>query len=152
TPLIRRVSPQAVGIAPTKACLDLDVAALCPSQFLKSLLKRCHSGLSFPIVRHCHQQPDPPHPLRLLRARRERPRCPAANHRHELAPVHSLTSSAMASSPGGKLTPNTLAVLRLITNSNLVDWMTGRSAGFSPLRIRPVYTPAWRYASVMLVP
>jgi hypothetical protein len=25
----------------------------------------------------------------------------------------------------------------------LIDWMTGRSAGFSPLTIRPVYTPAW---------
>ena len=58
----------------------------------------------------------------------------------------------LASSPGGKLRPNALAVLRLITNSNLIDCMTGRSAGFSPLRIRPVYTPAWRYASVMLVP
>src|SRR5262249_1983944 len=45
---------------------------------------------------------------------------------------HSITSSAMASSPGGKLRPNALAVLRLITSSNLVDCMTGRSAGFSP--------------------
>src|SRR5262245_32410705 len=89
----------------------------------------------------------------LLRARRERP-CDhrAAEQRDELTAHHSITSSAMASSPGGKLRPNTLAVLRLITNSNLVDWTTGRSAGFSPLRIRPVYTPAWRYASVMLVP
>src|SRR5262249_10638710 len=50
---------------------------------------------------------------------------------------HSITSSAMASSPGGKLRPNALAVLRLITNSNLIDCMTGRSAGFSPLRTRP---------------
>src|SRR5262245_18206533 len=55
-----------------------------------------------------------------------------------LASRHSITSSAMASSPGGKLRPNTLAVLRLITNSNLVDCITGRSPGFSPLRIRPV--------------
>ena len=38
----------------------------------------------------------------------------------------------MASSPGGKLRPNAFAVLRLITNSNLIDYMTGRSAGFSP--------------------
>jgi predicted HTH transcriptional regulator len=30
-----------------------------------------------------------------------------------------------------------LAVLRLIPNSNLVDCITGRSAGFSPMRIRP---------------
>src|SRR5262249_33046472 len=76
----------------------------------------------------------------------------AAEQRDELAALHSITSSAMASSPGGKLRPNALAVLRLITNSNLVDRMTGRSAGFSPLRIRPVYTPAWRYASLRLVP
>ena len=33
--------------------------------------------------------------------------------------------------------PSALAVLRLITNSNLVDCTTGRSAGLSPLRIRP---------------
>jgi hypothetical protein len=65
---------------------------------------------------------------------------------------HSITSSATASSPGGKLRPNALAVLRLITSSNLVACMTGRSAGFSPLRMRPVYRPAWRYPSVMLVP
>jgi hypothetical protein len=70
----------------------------------------------------------------------------------KLAAPHSITSSAMASSPGGIVRPSALAVLRLITNSNLVDWMTGRSAGFSPLRILPVYTPAWRYAPVMLVP
>src|SRR6516165_4452879 len=65
---------------------------------------------------------------------------------------HSITSSAMASSPGGKLRPNALAVLRLITNSNLIDCMTGRSPGFSPLRMRPVYIPARRFASTMLVP
>src|SRR5262249_24441837 len=89
----------------------------------------------------------------LLRARRERPRgSRAADERDERAPFHSITSSAMASSPGGKLRPKALAVLRLITNSNLTDCMTGRSAGFSPLRIRPVYTPAWRYPSVMPVP
>src|SRR6516162_9731995 len=27
------VSPYAAGVSPTKACLDLDVAAVCPSQF-----------------------------------------------------------------------------------------------------------------------
>src|SRR6516165_5179319 len=89
----------------------------------------------------------------LLRARRERPRCRAAEERYELAARnHSITSSAMASRPGGKVRPNALAVLRLITNSNLVDCKIGRSAAFSLLRIRPVWMPAWRYASVMLVP
>jgi hypothetical protein len=67
-------------------------------------------------------------------------------------PYYSITSSARARMPGGTVRPNALAVSRLITSSNLIDCMTGRSAGFSPLRIRPVYTPAWRYASVMLVP
>src|SRR6185503_15107248 len=51
--------------------------------------------------------------------------------------THSITSSAPTSSIGGTSRPSALAVLRLITNSNLVDRMTGRSAGFSPLRIRP---------------
>src|SRR6266540_6351077 len=52
--------------------------------------------------------------------------------------THSITSSAIASSVGGISRPSVLAVLRLGTNSNLVDCMTGRSAEFSPLRIRPV--------------
>ena len=36
-----------------------------------------------------------------------------------------------------KFEPKRFGGLRLITKSNLVDRMTGRSAGFSPLRIRP---------------
>ena len=50
--------------------------------------------------------------------------------------LHSITSSARASRVGGTSRPSALAVLRLMTNSNLVDCMTGRSAGFSPLRMR----------------
>src|SRR5262249_38749351 len=101
-----------------------------------------HAPLRYQIVRReTHEYADAPHPL-LLRARRERPRCRrAAEQRDERAPLHlrghSMTSSAIASSPGGKLRPNALAVLRLITNSNLVDCMTGKSAGFAPLRTRP---------------
>ena len=49
---------------------------------------------------------------------------------------YSITSSAIASTPDGIARPSVLAVLRLITNSNLVGCMTGRSAGFSPLRMR----------------
>src|SRR5262249_47677877 len=51
--------------------------------------------------------------------------------------VHSITSSAMASNEGGMLTPRDLAVLRLMNSSTFVDCWTGKSAGFSPLRIRP---------------
>jgi hypothetical protein len=47
------------------------------------------------IVRSCGQQhADPPHPLALLRARRERPSSRAAEQRDELASFHSITSSA----------------------------------------------------------
>ncbi len=54
----------------------------------------------------------------------------------ELRRVHSITSSARASSVGGTSRPSALAVLRLITSSYLVGACTGRSAGFSPLRMR----------------
>ena len=51
---------------------------------------------------------------------------------------HSITSSAATSNLSGTVRPSALAVLRLMTNSNLVGLITGRSAGFSPLRMRPV--------------
>ena len=74
---------------------------------------------------------------RLLRARRERPRRRrAAEQRDELAALHSITSSARASSIGGTSRPRAFAVLRLMTSSYLVGACTGRSAGFSPLRMR----------------
>src|SRR5262249_36593751 len=44
----------------------------------------------------------------------------AANQRNELAPRHSMTSSARASSVGGIVRPSAFAVLRLMTSSNLV--------------------------------
>src|SRR5262245_17445996 len=50
--------------------------------------------------------------------------------------THSITSSAVASKDGGTLRPRALAVLRLITSSYLVGACTGRSEGFSPLRMR----------------
>jgi hypothetical protein len=61
----------------------------------------------------------------------------AAEERDELAADHSITSSAVASSLSGTVRPSAFAVLRLITNSSFVACMTGRSAGFSPLRMRP---------------
>src|SRR5262249_12472090 len=73
----------------------------------------------------------------LLRTRRERPRRRrAAEPRDELAPFHSITSSARASSVGGTARPSAFAVLRLKANLNRVGCSNGRSAGFAPLRIR----------------
>src|SRR5262249_43513422 len=89
--------------------------------------------------RSAGKKPHAPDFCPLLRARRERPReSRAAEQRDELAPLHSITSSAMASMPGGIVRPSILAVLRLITSSNLVGCRTGKSAGLAPLRILPV--------------
>ena len=61
----------------------------------------------------------------------------AAEQRDELAAFHSITSSARASSVGGTVRPNVLAVSALMTSSNLLACTTGRSAGFVPLRMWP---------------
>src|SRR5262245_12111170 len=91
---------------------------------------------------------------RLLRPRRDRPRRRrAAEQRDELAASHhSITSSARASSVGGMSRPSALAVLKLMTNSNLVGCTTGKSAGLAPLRILPAYLPTWRYTSGRSMP
>jgi hypothetical protein len=81
-----------------------------------------------------------PNPTSLLRVRRERPRRRAAEQRDELAPVaHSITSSARCCKNKGTSRPSALAVLRLITSSNLTGIWTGSSLGFSPLRMRSTY-------------
>src|SRR5215472_12510480 len=59
-------------------------------------------------------------------------------HRNSLAlAAYSITLSARTSSEVGKVIPRVLAVFRLMTSSTLVACCTGRSAGLSPLRIRP---------------
>jgi hypothetical protein len=68
-----------------------------------------------------------------------------AKSRHQLN--YSITSSARASNDGGTVRPRACAVLRLITSSYLVGACTGRSAGFSPLRMRSTYRAALRNCS-----
>jgi hypothetical protein len=53
----------------------------------------------------------------------------------EVGGGHSITSSARASTLGGIVTPNAFAVFRLRTIMYLDACSTGRSAGFSPLKI-----------------
>jgi hypothetical protein len=55
----------------------------------------------------------------------------------EVTAFHSITSSARDRIAGGMVRPSALAVLRLMTNSNVVGCTTGRSAGLAPLRILP---------------
>jgi hypothetical protein len=45
---------------------------------------------------------------------------------------YSITSLARASREGGTVSPSALAVLRLITSSNLVGCSTGSSTGLAP--------------------
>ena len=110
--------------------------------FLQALQKRRVTALRIRVVRgQVRKYTNPPHALALLRARRERPHgSTAAEQRDEIASFHlrdhSITSSARASSVGGTSRPSSLAVLRLVTRSYLVGACTGRSAGFSRLRMR----------------
>ena len=69
-----------------------------------------------------------------------------------LASHHSITSSARASRGGGTSRLSALAVFRLMTSSYLVGACTGRSAGFSPRRMRSTYPAARRYWSSGLGP
>src|SRR5206468_595561 len=105
------------------------------------LQERSDASLSFHIgCIRAHEHADAPHPLVLLRTRRERPGSRAAEPRDELAAshlrAHSITSSAVDSSVSGTSRPSALAVLRLITSPYLVGCCTGRSPGFSPFRMR----------------
>src|SRR5262249_4180141 len=67
-------------------------------------------------------------------------------------PHHSMTCSAPASSILGITMPRALAVLRLITSSNLVGACTGRSAGSAPRRMRLTYSDARRNRSTASTP
>src|SRR5262249_17421118 len=101
-------------------------------------LHECHqAGLILWIVGGAgHQHADTPSTLCPLRPRRERPRRRrTAEQRDELAAIHSITSSARASSVAGISRSSARAVVRLKTRSNLVGCSTGRSPGFAPRRI-----------------
>src|SRR5262249_21708246 len=102
--------------------------------------------------RNRFQHADTPLLSGLLRARCERPRRRPTDERDELAPSHSMTSSAIESGPGGMVSPSDLAVLRLMTKSNLVGCNTGMSSGVWPLRRRPTKTPACGYGLARLIP
>src|SRR5262249_1062848 len=136
----RRVLALAIDIVLAPAGLDPHIA-VAPAQLLQDLPERRYAGLTLWIVHgHVHQHADPAHLLGLLRVRRERPRGRAADERDEIAPFHSITSSARASNMGGMVRPSALAVIKLMTRSNLVGCSTGKSAGFAPRKILSTYS------------
>src|SRR5215831_14007334 len=77
----------ALGVTCAPADVDADVATLRPPQLLQPLQKRRETDLPCRIVRRdTHQHANAPHPLALLRPRRERPRRSATEKRDEVAP------------------------------------------------------------------
>src|SRR5262245_25140801 len=134
---ISRERRQPIQSSLRPAIFDRDVLTLDVTGFVQATAERAHYG-SERLSRLSIQKSDHRH-RRLLRARHERPRGhTTAEQRDECAPFHSITSLACASRLGGTVTPIALAVGRLMTNSNWVGCMTGRSAGFSPFKMRPV--------------
>ena len=96
--------------------IDPQIAAVGPAQLLQRLQKRCRTVLRVRIVGvDAGDHADAPHAL--LRARGERPRNGrrrrAAKHRDELAPPHSITSSARASTVGGTVEAERLGGLEI---------------------------------------
>src|SRR5215831_17156665 len=128
---------QSVGLVLRPAILDRHILALDVAEFTKSLAECGQIACSTGRLRAA-EEPDHRHRW-LLRPRRQRPCRRAAEQGDELAPAdHSITPVASASMVGGIAMPSAFAVLRLMAKSNLVDTSTGSSAGFSPLRMRPV--------------
>src|SRR5262249_42117300 len=120
-----------------EAIFNNDVFALNVAKLAQPLFESRQFGRR--AGRSAWEYPDHLRNLRrlLLRACRERPRHRrAAEQRDERATLHSLTSLARASSVVGTSMPIALAVFTLITSSYFVGACTGRSAGFSPLRMR----------------
>src|SRR6266404_2562152 len=66
--------------------------------------------------------------------------CQQETHALQQQHPHSITSSARASSVGGTVSLRALAVVRLMTRSNLVGCSTGMSPGFVPRKILSTYS------------
>src|SRR5215467_3720217 len=80
------------------------------------------------------------------------PAGPTTSVAAQLPPLHSMTSSARASSDGGMVRPSAFAAFMLITSSNFVGCSIGKSAGLAPFAIRSTYSAARSYIPVMLGP
>src|SRR5262249_16583303 len=128
---ISRQLRQPIGLVLGKAIYDRYVLALHMASLFETLTKSEQAVRE--RVRRCGVKEADHRHRRLLRARRERPRgSRTAEQRDELAPFHSITSSACARSTEGTSSPSSLAVFRLINSSYLVwglDWEIG---DFSP--------------------
>src|SRR5262249_10878538 len=143
-----RQGGQAFILSLGRATLNHEILALDPASPDEASQERLDHGLlSFGGARA--EIADPIDLARLLglggERRGEKSAGKARNER--AAGDHWITSSARASSEGGIVRPRALAVLRLMTNSNLVGCSMGRSPGLAPLRILSIYSAARRNMS-----
>jgi hypothetical protein len=115
---IGRQCRQSVVLVVRPEVFGRHVPALDIAGFGKALVERAHTGHN-QIRRSGVEEPDH-RQRRLLRARRERPCCHAAEERDEIAAFHSITSSARSKIDGGTARPSASAVLKLTTISNFV--------------------------------
>src|SRR5206468_4227925 len=130
-------------LAPGSAALDYGVLPRDPTQLAQTLQERIVERIG---ADGGTDPEDLPGPLPLSGKRRCEEHQTRASE--ERAPVHhSISSSARRSSDGGIVRPRALAVLRLITSSNLVGCSTGRSPGLAPLRILSTIPAARRQRS-----
>src|SRR5258708_7404024 len=108
---------QAIVMAISPTVLNREVLTIDHTRFTQALPKRCHTiGVG---LRRAGTEETYHRHTRLLCARREPPPPRrAADNRDELAPPHSITSSASASSLSGRWRPSAFAIVRLRTSSN----------------------------------
>src|SRR6516225_10498042 len=118
-----------------KTVFDRNVLTIDIAGFLEALAE-CSRHELIPVRRGLVEKPD--HRQRLLRTHCQRPCSRTAEQRDELAPCHSNISSARPDSGSGISMPSARAVFKLMYISTfVVACCTGKSAGLSPLRIRP---------------
>ena len=102
---------------------ELSALSFSPSRDV-SVLGRCGLPLCSFVLRSL------PHGAASIRA------FGAHGQKSDIGPLHSMTSSAVASSVGGIISPSAFAVLRFTAVSYLVGACTGRSIGLTPRRMR----------------
>src|SRR5262249_22652936 len=123
-----------------EAQIKTHIASFDPAEIVQPVFESRNALLDRAVAfGSSHQYADPSHTGRLLRQRRDRPRSRATQPHDELAPVHSITWSAMAISAGGTVRPNILAVIRFqfelsgayywqIFDACLLEYSTSRNA------------------------
>src|SRR5262245_42852509 len=137
----------------SKAKLDRNISSLYVAQFLEFL----HEGFDGRTSRRRWaetQNTDAPYPVLRLCEHGERGAKGARSHCEEQWPArrHSITRSARTRIDRGIVRPRALAVLRLITSSNVLACSTGKSPGLAPLRILSTKTAERRAIASRLGP